>query len=68
MEVFLSIRSVANYAVDVIPSGNMYWDKTNSVIACKGGEKQCFKNLLQYCAIREYSYEIAHEFVRCVQT
>lgn len=43
-------------------------DKSSNTIQCKGGESQCYKNLLQYCVIREYSYELSHEFVRCVQT
>lgn len=46
----------------------MKWDEEKGDIICEKGEDQCYRNLLQYCAIREYSFEIAHEFVRCVQT
>ena len=68
-DIFIvTVRSPTNYIIDVIPSGNLVLDKENDKITCPGGEEQCQKNLLQYCAIREYSYELAHEFVRCIQT
>ena len=66
--LFVTIRASVNYIIDVIPSGNLVLDKESNTITCPGGEEQCQKNLLQYCAIREYSYELAHEFVRCIQT
>ena len=46
----------------------MRWNEKTSNYVCGGEEEQCYRNMLQYCAIREYSYEIAHEFVHCVQT
>lgn len=61
-------RSLRSYYVDVIPSGDMKWDEDSHTFICGNGKDQCEKQLLQYCAIREYSFEIVHEFVRCVQT
>lgn len=53
--------------IDVIPSGNMRWSDQSHSFICENGEDQCSRQLLQYCAIREYSFELSHQFVRCVQ-
>lgn len=61
-------RTNPDYFINLIPSGNMRWDDEKGDVVCEKGEDQCYRNLLQYCAIREYSFELAHEFVRCVQS
>ena len=45
----------------------MQWDSEKKDIVCEQGNDQCYRNLLQYCAILEYSFEFSHEFVRCIQ-
>ena len=54
--------------INVIPAGTMQWDDKRGIAVCEEGEEQCNRNLLQYCAVREYSFELAQEFVRCIQT
>lgn len=61
-------RRHADYVINVIPAGTMQWDEKRGIAVCEEGEEQCNRNLLQYCAIREYSFELAQEFVRCIQT
>lgn len=55
------------FIIDVIPSGNMRWDNKSQSFKCQKGEDQCSRQILQYCAIREYSFELSHQFVRCMQ-
>lgn len=45
----------------------MRWNSQFKSFICQNGEDQCSRQLLQYCAIREYSFELSHKFVRCVQ-